>query len=305
LDGKGLVRSRMKNILYNFGYFLKEVRVLLRLNPLSNLLSVLSTGLIFFILATMVSGWWISNDVVEAIQGEAEISVYYSEDAGDETITRLVKNIEGIPGVREVQLIDRDEAYGRMVEILGQEAEVLEYFDANPFSPFIEVKIHVNEMNTILEKLNFVIGIEYVRDNREILEKIQNISEIMKIIGYLIVTAAGISTLVIIAHIIRMGIYDNKEQINTLRLMGAPEAFIAFPFLVEGLVITVAGGMIACLLTTFTINYVFLHMTGPLPFIPLPSPEELISRVMVLVLTLSVVLGVLGSAFGLASAKRD
>ena len=294
----------MKNIFYNLGYFLKEVKTIIRLNILSNFFSLLSTTLIFFILAMVISGWWVSGKVVEAIQGEAEISVYYEESIGSGGSMQLVDKLKSIEGVREVRLVDEREAYGRMEEILGKDALVLEYFDENPFSSFIEVKIHIEKMSAVLDELGTISGIEHVRDNREILERLRDIARALSIIGYLVVTAVGITTLVIIAHIIRMGINDNKEQINTLRLMGAPEVFIGFPFLLEGLVLTIGGGILASTFAAFTLKYLYAQMTGPLPFIPLPSQEVLVSGMFALIISLSIILGVLGSVFGLSSARK-
>lgn len=294
----------MKNVFYNLGYFLKEAKTIIRLNALSNFFSFLSTTLIFFILAMVISGWWISNKVVEAIQGEAEISVYYEESIGSLGAMQLVDQIKSIKGVRASRLIDESEAYARMVEILGKDALVLEYFDENPFSSFIEVKIHIEEMSSLLDKLSSISGIEYVRDNREILDRLQDIARTLSIIGYLVVTAVGITTLVIVSHIIRMGINDNKEQINTLRLMGAPTIFIGFPFLIEGLALTIGGGILASILAAGTLKYAYTKMAGPLPFIPLPSQETLIWGIFALVISLSAILGILGSIFGLSSARK-
>lgn len=293
----------MKNILYNIGYFLKEAKTIIRLNFLSNVFSFLSTGLIFFILVMVISGWWVSNQVVEAIKGEAEINVYFEEKLENADVIMLAESIKGIAGVLEARLVNEDEAYSRMEKILGKEAGVLESLDDNPFSPFIEVKIQMDEIDPIIRELGFLTGIEHVRDNREVLEHLSSISGVLKVLGYLVVAAVGISTMVIISHIIRMGIYDNREQINTLRLMGAPEAFIAFPFLLEGLFITLAGGVLASALAVFTVKYVYAQMVGPLPFIPLPPQETLISNLVILVMSLSPVLGIVGSFFGLSSAK--
>jgi cell division transport system permease protein len=295
----------MKNIIYNLGYFLREVKTIIHLNLLSNVFSFLSTGLIFFILAMVISGWWISNQVVEAIQGEAEISVYFDENIDNAGAIKLAEDIKGIQGVREARLVDEAEAYGRMEEILGKEARVLAYFDGNPFSPFIEVKIHMEKIDPILKGLELMSGIEHVRDNRKVLERLSSIAVVLKVLGYLVVTAVGVSTMVIISHIIRMGIYDNREQINTLRLMGAPEPFIAFPFLLEGLLLTLGGGALASALAVFSLKYFYAQMAGPLPFIPLPPLGTLTSQLVILVMSLSAVLGVAGSFFGLSSAKSS
>lgn len=293
----------MKNIIYNSGYFLREAKTIVRLNLLSNVFSLLSTGLIFFILAMVISGWWISNQAVLAIQGEAEINVYFKGDIDAVEASELVQDIKAITGVREARLVDKSEAYSRMEEILGKEARVLEYFDDNPFSPFIEVKIQIEKIDPILDELGTVKGIEHVRDNREVLERIHGISGAMRVLGLLVVTAVGISTMVIISHIIRMGIYDNREQIETLRLMGASEAFISIPFLLEGMLLTLAGGAMSSALAAFALKYVYAQLAGPLPFIPLPPREALTVNLVVLIMFLSAALGAVGSIFGLSSSN--
>jgi len=297
----------MKTILLNTGYFLKEVRMMIRLNLLSNCLTLISTGLIFFILSMIISGWWVSSHVVNVVQGEAEINVYLDENTvkTNNEVTKMIDSIGHIEGVRAARVVDQDEAYHRMEEILGKEASVLNNFSENPFSSFVELKIDLEEIDPVLEKLNRLTGVEHIRDNREVLDRLRNISGVLKIVGFLVVIAVGISTLVIISHIIRLGISNNKEQINTLRLLGAPESFIAFPFLLEGLLLTLGGGLLAGALAAFSINYLYAQMAGPLPFIPLPPREALVSNLVIAVLVLSAVLGIIGSLLGLASTKSN
>lgn len=295
----------MKNILLNIGYFFKEAKTMIKLNLISNILSVFSTSLIFFIFAMIISGWWMSSQVVETIKGEAEINVYYGENIDSSEITQLVNKVKAIEGVREVRVVDEIEAYDRMVEILGKEARVLEFFDDNPFNPFVEVKINLEEIDQILDELGRIAEIDHIRDNREVLDRIHNVAEILKLLGYLVIIAIGISTLVIISHIIRMGIYNNREQINTLRLLGAPEIFIALPFVMEGLLLTLGGGIIASVMATLSLKYAYGQMTGPLPFIPLPPLGELTYGMFIIVISLSTVLGILGSLMGLSSAKNS
>lgn len=294
----------MRTYFKNIGYFLKETKTVFQLNWISNIFTLLSTGLIFFILATVFSSWWISNQVIEIIQAEAEINVYFNEDI-ENIEDEIIEQITSIEGIRAVKVVNEDEAYDRMAEVLGKEARVLEFLDDNPFSPFIEVQIYIDEMDTIMEKLDVITGIEYIRDNREILDRVCNIANILKFIGYLVITVVTISTIVIISHIIRLGIYNNREQINTLALLGAPKFFISFPYLLEGLLLTVGGGILAVVMIMFVIKYIYARMMGPLPFIPLPPVEVLISNTLILVIAASAILGIIGSLTGLASIKAD
>lgn len=293
----------MKKYFFNLGYFLKEVKNLICQSLLSNIVTLFSIALILFILAMVVSGWWISGGVIDAIQGEAEISVYYDENIGSD-VSLLIEKVKAVKGVREAELINEDEAYSRMEVILGKEAKVLEYFDDSPFSSFIEVKIDLEKLSIILQKLKGVEGIEHIRDNQDVLIRLRNISEIFSFVGLLIITAAGITTLVIISHIIKLGINSNKEQINTLRLLGATEGFIGFPFILEGLFLTLAGGFIAVSLAGFMLKHIYAQVAGPLPFIPLMPIIELKSDLRLLIVSASGVLGLLGSFSGLYSTRR-
>ncbi|MGI6685358.1 MAG: cell division protein FtsX [Bacillota bacterium] len=295
----------MLKFFNNGGYFFSEVKRLIQLNLLSNLLSFFSTALIFFLLTLVVSGGWISNRVIEVIQGEAEINIFFRDDMDEREAIRLVEEISDLTGVQKAQLVDKNEAYQRMVEILGKESEVWEFFDDNPFSPFIEVKIDLAQIDVVRKNLGLITGIEHVRDNKEILEQLKNISGATRFLGYLFIIAVGISTVVIISHIIRLGVDQNKEQITTLRLLGAPETFIALPFFIEGLLITLSGGILALGLSVFTLKQIYLQVAGALPFLPLSPLNSLITNLMFLISALGVILGLLGSLFGLlASEKR-
>lgn len=295
----------MKNFFYNLGYFIKESNTIFRVDFLSNIFSIFSIGLIFFILSMIFSGWWVTDQVIEVLQKEAEINVYFDEGLREEEITHLIQSIGRIDGVREAGLVEEEESYNRMVEILGKESRILELFEANPFSAFIEVKIHIDKIDTVLDRLDLLDEIQHVRDNKEVINRLQKIITMLTVLGVLVITAVGISTLVVVSHIIRQGIYNNRDQINTLKLLGAPDSFIGFPFLLEGLFLTVGGGIIASSLGALILHYGYNQMGGSIPFIPLPPKEAIISSLIILTMSLSCILGVVGSLFGLSSAKAS
>lgn len=292
----------MKSAVYNLGYFMKEAKTLFRVDFLSNIFSIISIGLIFFILAMVICGWWISSNVVEIIQKEAEINIY-SKDGAD--ISNLLEKIYTIDGIREAKIVAEDEAYKRMEEILGKEAHILELFEDNPFSSFIEVNIEIEKADSIVEELEKIEDIEYIRDNKKVIDRLQNIESILKVIGVLAMAATGILTLVVVSHIIKQGIYTNREQINTLELLGAPEFFIGFPFILEGLFLTILGGIAAWAMVNLTLHYGYGQVAKTLPFIPLPPSQALGTNMMLMLVLTSIVLGLVGSLFGLKSARNN
>lgn len=294
----------MKVFFYNLGYFLVEANRVIRFNPLSNLFSIIGTGLILFLLGLVLAGWSFGDNLIMTLQKEAEISVYFDAETDKEEALALANRIKAMPGVQDTRYIDENEAHVRMEELLGEEAEILELFDDNPFEAFLEVRIDLEQMDLALKEIETMEGIDYVRENREVLQQMKSITDGIKIFGVLIVTAVGITTLIIISHMIRQGIYNNKDQINTLRLLGAPDHFIGLPFVLAGTFLTLLGGVLAAGMIFILINEGYSKLGGFLPFIPLPPLTVLRDYVCMIILLVSLALGFIGSMFGVSSIRR-
>ncbi len=294
----------MRSFLFNIGYFIKESGRIIRLNILSNIFSVIGTGLILLLLGIVITGTNIGNRLVVMLNEEAEVNGYFSEMLTSEQKADLAVKIENMDGVRSTRIVDEDEAKIRMEKVLGEEAKILELFDDNPFEAFIEIRINVDSMDFVIDNVKKTNGIDYVRDNRDVLEKIQDITYALKVLGYLMIVAVGITTLIILSHMIRQGIYNNKDQINTLRLLGSPGAFIGFPYVLTGILLTLLGGIIAAISMALLINGAYESIGSTIPFLPLPPKEELINKMTLWIPLLSLVLGFLGSLFGLSSIRE-
>lgn len=291
----------MKTFLYNIGYFISEAFRTIRLHPLSNFFSVIGTGLIFFLLGMVIAGWFIGDQLIATLNEEAEVSAYYSEAVDEEQRLAIVETVKTLPGVLDARYITESEARSRMEEILGEEANILELFDKNPFEPFIDILINLEDMDTVLYSVQTLEGIDFVRDNREVLEQIKGFTNGLKLVGSLIIIAVGITTMIIISHMIRQGIYNNRDQINTLRLLGAPNSFIGLPFVLAGLLLTLTGGVLATAGIVAIIDIGFTELKGIMPFIPLPAKTEVINTISILLIGVSFILGLLGSLLGLTS----
>ncbi len=294
----------MKTFFYNIGYFLLEAKRTIRFNPLSNVFSVIGTGLILFLLGLVLAGGSVGDQLISALQKEAEVSAYFDENTDNEDVLRLLDTIKDMEGVQDVRYIDETEAKVRMEEMLGEEAEILGLFDENPFEAFLEVRIHLDQMDTVITEVSNLQGINYVRDNRDILKQMKGITDGLKIFGALIIIAVGITTLIIISHMIRQGIYNNKDQINTLRLLGAPNGFIGFPFVLAGTLLTLLGGVLAAGLIILIMNQGYSRLSGFIPFIPMPPLDQLRNQVSVIILIVSAALGFIGSLFGVSSIRK-
>lgn len=286
----------------NMSYFIKEAARIIRSNKLSNLFSFIGTTLILFLLALVIGIWGISSQMTEMLKDEAEINAYFKKDIAD--TGELLESIKQIDGVLEVRLVSEEEARSRMKRILGEDSEILNLFEENPFEAYFEVKIDLDKTDSVFSRISSLNGIDYVRENREVLEQIERITKAIEVLGYLVIAAVSITTLVIISHMIRQGIYQNHEQIKTLVLLGAPDNFINFPYVLVGFLLTFGGGIAAAVFISILINQGYSRFGGSLPFIPLPPKKQLVYGLSLFLLSVSAALGILGSLFGVSTSKK-
>jgi len=293
----------MKNFIANLGYFFKEAGKIIFSNKLSNIFTFLGTVLILLMLASVAAGWSVSSRLVGMLEEEAEISAFFREDLDEKEVLDLAEKLGKLDGVRNARVVDESEAYNRMKDILADDAGILELFDENPFKAYIEIRIDPGRTDSIVETVRGFKEIDFVRDNKSVLESINDIIKGIKTVGTLIIFAVGITTIIIISHMIRQGIYNNRDQIKTLRLLGASRTFIGFPFICVGLLMTVAAGILASLVMVLLIHKGYQIMGGSIPFIPLPPMTDLLMGVILTIMGVSIILGTVGSLFGLSSIK--
>jgi len=288
----------------NTKYYMGEVKTIVKLNGLSSFLSIISLALIFFITTLTLSGWWLSTTFTKALEDEAAISAYYPANLNQYAVEALIFEIAKIDGVKSVESVTAKQSFEKMSEILGQEAKILSQFDENPFEAYLEIGIELNQLEPILTSLEANDQLEYIRDNRTILEKISRISGLVALLGIIMTLAVGISTFIITSHIIREGVHAHEDQINTLQLLGAPDTFINLPFVIEGLLLTFVSGVLASAAYLGFATRIGNFTEGVIPFFPVINAQKILITIAMGTIGVSLVLGLVASLFGLKLIKK-
>jgi len=297
----------MSKLLSNLGYVFQEVKTILRLNGISSLLSLFSLTLIFFVAILAMSSWQISTSLVQALENEAEISVYYDAarvESGDLDLSNLISQIVSADGTLSALPISAEDAYIQMSGILGQDAAVLNHFDENPFEPYLEVGIDLNKLSEVIDEIKVLDGVAYVRDNQTVLEKVAAIAGVVSGIGIFVALAVGLATLMVTSHIIREGVHSNREQIMTLKLLGAPNGFIYQPYVMGGVLLTTLAGLLAAGLFLWFVRVVSADLAEVITFLPPVNVDGMISMTLWGAAAASFVLGLAASLLGLSMIRN-
>jgi len=272
-------------------------------------LTVASVGTIIISLLILGSSVLLVLNVREmasAMESSLEITVFLKDDVKQERLKTLEEEIKFVPGVTVATFVTKEQALVDLRESFGDKAELLNGLeDDNPLPNSFTVK--TREANMVPEaarQLAELEGVEQVRYGQGVVEKLLALTHWVRIWGSLALLVLGVAAVLLIATTIRMSVFARRREISIMKSLGATNIFVRMPFMLEGMIIGLTGGLIAALL----INYGYLSLLNKvmlsLPFIQLVDNPDIIYQVLGGLLGAGLIIGTLGSAISLRRYLR-
>jgi cell division transport system permease protein len=221
------------------------------------LLSALSVTTIAFSLFTIGLFGLVAVNMREALRGissRVEIEAFVLRGTPAETITLAAQDIAAFPEVASVQYVDEDQALQRAQRELVEFKDAYRDLQVNPLPASLEVSlkepyrdaVHATAVARRIEGFPFV---DDVRFGREWIERLDRLRNLAGFVGLVIGLAFAAVAVVIIGVTIRMTVLQRAREISIMRLVGATDAFIRGPFLLDGALKGFLGGVLAVLLS--------------------------------------------------------
>ena len=180
--------------------------------------------------------------------GESNETVVYIEDGYSQLEAVYVgKDIEKVENVVSATFYSKEDAFEQYRETLG-DSLFAKIEDRNPLpDSFIVVMEDLSKYDETVEKIQKIKGVDpdTILNRKEFADKLTRISSLVNIISFAVVLALLIISLFIIANTIRATMYSRRFEISIMKSVGATNAFVRMPFLVEGMVIGLASAIIA------------------------------------------------------------
>lgn len=185
---------------------------------------------------------------------EEPITPSYETKEGEENqwlsiLSDIQSQIEAIDNVTSVELVTKEEGIEQMKEQLGSEQASLldDYHGAdNPLNDSFTVKVEdLAKLQDTVNMVERIQGIETVTAAGEAATTLTSIRDIINIVGWTIIGALVIVSLVIITNTIRASIFTRRRELNIMKYVGATNSFIRLPFIVEGICLGLLSAVIA------------------------------------------------------------
>lgn len=221
------------------------------------------------ILFSIVTNATFANTIA-VITDKIDISVYLNDSTTEAQSKQLVKDLESQPNVKEVKYLSKEDALNRYLEQNVGNEELLSAINetSNPLPATVLIKPvdlnRINDIKTFLstEKVKALQSDEpsYSGDRKEAIDKITHATNVLQTIGIAAVILFTVISALIIFNTIQMAIFNRRDEIQIMRLLGASTAFIRGPFVVESIIYGILSAIISILL----VNAAFAASSGAL-----------------------------------------
>jgi len=304
----------MRFRFYNVGYFFRLALQGIFRNGLMSLATVL-----VLMSALLVTGctWALKVNVdmnLEEINTYNKIVVFVSKNSDDDTTAVLKEKIEGLNGVEEVTWITKEEVLRSLFEDYGDYGDILQmYNDDNPCKDELvitysdsglvnDITYHIKNMNEEEETFG---SVDKINDRREVAKKIDDIKSIASMIFSWLMVLLLIVSVFIIMNTIKLAVFSRKDEVSIMRYVGASGFFVAFPFVLEGILLGAMSSAAAYGLQYYIYKLFAVNILGGNGLITILPFEEIAYQLLIFFAAIGVGLGVVGSFISLRKYNRD
>jgi cell division transport system permease protein len=291
-------------------FFLREAFRGLRRSSapaLAAMLTVLLTALVLGVFIPIVQA---TTGTANEVRSRVVVDVYVSDAATEKETAELRRSIEGAANVRSVEFISKGEALAR-AEKKNPKAfrEGAELLGSNPLPASFRVTPQdPDRIEEVVDALApngrpRLAAIDEIRNREEETDKILSATGLVKALTAGLAGLLVLASVALIANTIRLSVFARRREVEVMKLVGATNWFIRWPFVIEGVIVGFFGGLLAVLLLTVA-KETFIDPLSE-EFALLAAPDTIDFPVLVAVLMAAcVVVSALGSGITLRRFLR-
>ncbi|NIK28880.1 cell division transport system permease protein [Thalassobacillus devorans] len=240
------------------------------------------------------------NQITQEVEKDVEIKVLLDRTVEEDSeINRVEEEIDSIADVGSIEFSPKEEELERLIESMGDEGKAFELFDqSNPLKDAFVVK-PANASNTmaIADDIQGIEGVSEVNYGREIVQRLLQFNDYARTIGLALIVALVLTAVFLISNTIKITIIARKKEIGIMKLVGATNGFIRWPFFIEGMLLGILGSIIPIAAVVSGYYYLYYNLGDKIQFefIQLLPFDPFAWQLSLLILGIGVVIGIWGS----------
>lgn len=243
-----------------------------------------------------------ATKLAEDIENNVDISVLVDIGTNQEDIDKLKKELEDLPNVKSVEFSSKDEELKKLEESMGSVWSMFEG-DSNPlYDNFIVKAKNPQTIKKVAKQAAKLKNVHRADYGGLVSDKILKITKGMRTWGLGAAVLLVFVAVFLISNTIRITIMSRQREIQIMRLVGAKNGYIRWPFFLEGAWIGVIGSILPCLIIFFGYKAAYRVLNQPQLLgasYRLLTPETFSIQIMLLLVGIGILIGALGSVISM------
>lgn len=238
-------------------FFLSEAFRALRRSAAPSIAAIVTIVVTTLLLGVLVPVLKASEDKAQDVRDQIGLNVYLFNDATREEIDQLGAELEVVPHVEGVEFVSRKEAIDVLTGRLDKDlAGSLEELNSNPLPPSFAIDLDdpsnlgavtsaITKTGPSGERQPISPIIDEVQDARQDAGPITEITGKVKWVLIILAVLLLVSSVMLVGNTIRLSIYARRREVEVMRLVGATNWFVRWPFIIEGVIVGLSGSLVA------------------------------------------------------------
>jgi cell division transport system permease protein len=268
------------------GIYLRDTLIAIRRNGLIAFAAVSTAFIALFLLGFALLVRQEFNLLVDQFEANVEVSVYLLDNISPDQQQNLQTMLQGMPEVQNVRFESKQEAYQRFLRLFHNQPDLVNNVSPNALPASFRVKLKDPEKFQLIQtRLQGQPGIHQIVDLRDFYNRLFKVTNVFKVGGIALAVVMLICTMALIGNTVRMAVFDRRQEIGIMRLVGATNWRIRVPFLIEALVEALLGAGVA-LAALFIAQRLFIEpLSKQLTFFALIDAHNVLLTAPILLVT--------------------
>ncbi len=232
------------------------------------------------------------------IDAKVQVVAYLDPGPHTQPEAEIIQEVRALPGVTRTVLVTKTQALRQLQAEMGlQPALVTDVLHHNPLPDALDIYVaNPSLVAALAARLHGLSGVQTVNDQQQVVDRIIGFTRAIRVLGLFLVGALALATLVVVGNTVRVAVYARRDQIAVMKLVGATNGFIRWPFFMEGALLGLGGAILAGGAVWWGYGRLLGLARQAVPFLPLLPVGGLMPRLAEGLLAAGIVLGALGSA---------
>jgi cell division transport system permease protein len=233
-------------------FFFWEALSSIRSNAATTMAATVTVLIVTFLLGIFIStAWWVYHYAV-GVQNQVTVKMYMPVAYGDKAYAvkrgQVFNQVRQLPYVKSVQYVSPDDAVKKLSKA---EQQALKSLPQNPLPPAFYVKLTDASKASVTaaaaQKISVIHNCQSpggcVTYGKKITDRVLNTLKYVLYFVFGLMALLGIAAIVLIQNTIRLSIFSRRREIEVMKLVGATNAFVRFPFMLEGMLTGLLGAV--------------------------------------------------------------